>query len=117
MWYTEEEILYEIAHARNPYQQVKVLAELNGVDRATIERILKKHDVPLPKYQRDIGHYAADKVGRPTVKSDKAERRRAEKRRYYLENRDRLLKQAKDYHKRRKERERHGKERQKERDS
>lgn len=120
MWYTDTEIIYEVKHALNPYQQIGILAELNGVERTTIERILKKHKIPLPRYQRNHSHSAKaikqNLCEDAKVQAEK-ERRRREKREYYLRNRERIIAQAKEYQKRRKERERHGKERQKERDS
>ena len=118
MWYTDTEIIYEVKHALNPYQQIGILAELNGVERTTIERILKKHKIPLPRYQRQLCNFAKlTERGEREVTPDH-EKRREKKREYYIKNRERILARNREKTKElRKERERHGKERQKERDS
>lgn len=94
MWYTEKEILHEVGTALNPYEQISILAELNGCKRSEIEKVLKKYGEPLPKPQRATGHRT--RVGRPITNIEEAEKRRADKRAYYLRHRERLIEQAKE---------------------
>ena len=108
MWYSEEEILYDYRTALNPYAQIGIMAEVNGVSRSEIEKVLKRNGVPLPKPQRNTEHRA--KVGRPIKNIEEAEKRRADKRAYYLQNRERLIEQAKERQRRRRERLLYGKE-------
>ena len=107
MWYTEAEILFDVKYALNPYEQVGILAQLNDVKRTDIEKILKRNGVPLPKVQRKAAFCA--RMGRPLKDIDRAEKRRAEKRRYYQAHRERLIEQAKINQKKRMERLRNGK--------
>lgn len=102
MWYSEEEILYDYRTALNPYAQIGIMAEVNGVSRSEIEKVLKQNGIPLPKPQRNTDHRT--KVGRPIKNIEEAEKRRADKRAYYLQHRERLIEQAKERQRRRRER-------------
>lgn len=103
MWYSEYDICYEVRHALNPYQQIRVLAELNETSVSKIEKILKQNDVPLPKYQRQSRSYT-EKIERMEVTEDHLKRRQ-QKREYYLAHREQILARKRDYKRQRRERE------------
>ena len=106
MWYTEKEIIYEVTHALNPYEQVGILAQLNDVARPDIEKVLRRHGVAIPTRQRKAAYCV--RMGRPLKDIDRAEKRRADKRAYYIAHRERLIEQAKINQKKRMERLRNG---------
>lgn len=111
LWYTDSEIIYDVKHALNPYQQISILAELNGVERKEIEKVLKRHKIKLPPYQRQTCNFAKlTQRGEREVTEDH-KKRREQKHDYYVRNRERILaREHKRYERLREELER-GKER------
>lgn len=99
MWYSEEEIIYEISHAVNPYEQIKILAELNGCSIKEIQTIWRKAGHELPKFQRRIG---ANGLMRKWDSQDPKKRTeiKDKKHEYYIRNREKIL--AKQEERRRK---------------
>lgn len=95
MWYSEEEIIYEISHAVNPYEQIKILAELNDCSIKEIQDIWKKAGNELPKFQRRSGFYGLRGKWEERGNEALAEEKR-KKREYYLRNREQILKKQEE---------------------
>ena len=94
MWYSEEEIIYEISHAVNPYEQIRILAELNGCSIKEIQDIWKKAGNELPKFQRrDNIHGLREKWEKDHLTIS---REKQKKREWYLRNREQILKKQEE---------------------
>lgn len=89
MWYSDYDICYEVRNAANPYEQIKILAELNDVPRGEVEKILETHGVELPRYQRRSGFYGERKTKSHLSEEERA-KKRAQGREWYLRNRERI---------------------------